>query len=268
MAGVERPLIGFTTEIINSVTNHPHRDTYAGNTLNYQEAIMEAGGEPVPLPLMTVESARSVIDGIFRRGGLHGLIMSGGVDINPDLYEEVSNGSNEPCDIQDATELYILKKAKLHEIPTLLICRGFQLLNVVEGGTLFQHLPDREQVLGQQYVDHSYGLTDMGEERLHEVEVYTATDLGRTLAPNATEEKAVIRVNSRHHQGIDRLAGSLRLVARSVNDKLAEAAEYRGSWDARGVQWHDELRGGRSLIGDLVARCSAVDLAAVPLKVA
>lgn len=155
-----------------------------------------------------------------------GLLLTGGVDVNPALYGEKKwPETDRPHRARDANELNLLRQALTQDLPVLCICRGHQLLNVAFGGSLLQHIPG----------DHHRAQAS-GESRWHEVTVMGRTRLARIYGAGVS-----IRVNSRHHQGVtpDRLAPGLTVAARSP-DGLIEAVESKAHRWVVGVQWHPE----------------------------
>ena len=100
--------------------------------LPYEKAIRDAGLTPIRLfPASNVETPE-----------IEGLLLTGGVDVNPKRYgQEPVPETNPPDDARDEMELRILKATLEARRPVLAICRGMQLLNVAHGGTLRQHLP-------------------------------------------------------------------------------------------------------------------------------
>jgi putative glutamine amidotransferase len=107
-----------------------------------------------------------------------------------------------------------------------------QVLNVARGGTLHQHLPD--VIDGR--IDHRQG--DPGEQTTHWVSVEPASLLGETLGRSRT------KVNSFHHQAVDRLGRRLQVTARA-SDGTVEAFEDGTRSFLVAVQWHAECLVGR-----------------------
>ncbi|MCH8050581.1 MAG: gamma-glutamyl-gamma-aminobutyrate hydrolase family protein [Chloroflexi bacterium] len=156
-----------------------------------------------------------------------GLLLMGGVDVNPKLYgEKPGRDAQPPQDDRDEHEKRLLEDALERDIPVLAICRGFQLLNVTMGGSLLQHIDDESHVARHD------------ESAWHEVIV--SDQASRLAAAYEGEDK--LRVNSRHHQGVTEpvLAGGLRCVASSSHDSFVEAAESAAHRWTVGVQWHPE----------------------------
>ncbi len=155
-----------------------------------------------------------------------GLLLMGGVDVNPKLYGEKRHQRTQLSqDDRDEHEKGLLEDALARDVPVLAICRGFQLLNVTMGGSLLQHIDD----------DSHRARNDVSV--WHEVIV---SDKASRLA-GAYEGEGELRVNSRHHQGVTEpvLAGGLRCVASSP-DSFVEAIESAAHRWTVGVQWHPE----------------------------
>ncbi len=160
-----RPLIGIST--YNDLAQW--RDWNSPAALipqTYVDAVRRSGGRPVLLPVGgdSAEAAATVAD-------LDGLIVSGGGDVDPARYGARAHPeTGAPNSERDGWELALLDAALAAGRPLLAICRGIQLLNVVRGGTLHQHLP---QVVGNE--EHSG--PDCGFGR-HLVRVGTGGDAG------------------------------------------------------------------------------------------
>lgn len=181
----------------------------------YMDSVEIAGGRP-----RLVEENKLPKDAA-------GLVIMGGVDVNPKLYgEKHGSHTDRPNKDRDTHEMKLLEHALERDIPVLAICRGHQLLNVALGGTLLQHIED-----------NSHRWTEKGDSAWHEIDV---TDTKSRLGC-AYEGQKKLRVNSRHHQGVtkDRLAPDLRPVAAS-HDAFVEAAESTSHRWVVGVQWHPE----------------------------
>ena len=155
-----------------------------------------------------------------------GLLLTGGVDVNPRLYGEKRGTKTDlPNKERDEHEMALLRQALERDIPVLCICRGHELLNVALGGSLAQHIE------GDGHRWH-----DDGTSGWHEITV-----IGDSRLAGVYGNGAVIRVNSRHHQGVteDRLAAGLRPVANSTDGFVEAMESEKHSW-VMGVQWHPE----------------------------
>ena len=163
-----------------------------------------------------------------------GLLLMGGHDICPDLYTETNRHSSNMDRERDEIEIALLKRAIAKRIPILGICRGMQVLNVSQGGSLYQDVV--AEMPGA--IRHDYHLDADGKDLPRN---YCAHDVMITpetlLRDIAKTEK--ISVNSLHHQGIHRVADVLRPVA-IAPDGLIEAIEIQNYPFGLGVEWHPE----------------------------
>jgi putative glutamine amidotransferase len=224
-----RPLIGVTTSEVRyarqvNPTPHgepPRREMALG--LTYLQAIEAAGGLPVVLPPLAPDAIAPLL------GRLTGICLSGGPDIDPDLYGERPHADIGPTEPDlDRFEIALAREADASGLPILAICRGAQALNVARGGTLVQHLP--QQTDGT--VEHLQA--EEGETATHTVDVEPETKLA-TLTGGGR-----LSVNSFHHQAVDRLGDNLVVSARSP-DHVIEAVEDPDRDDFLiAVQWHAE----------------------------
>jgi len=161
---------------------------------------------------------------------LDGLLLSGGSDINPKQYGQNNSGSDEVDDLRDELEIHLLREALAADLPVLAICRGLQMLNVVQRGTLIQHLPTTN-VHRQRPKDAEAGKHPVA----HEISVSPGSGLARTIGSGRHG------VNSRHHQAVCRLGDRLIVTARA-DDEVIEAIEIVDATFAVAVQWHPEDR--------------------------
>jgi putative glutamine amidotransferase len=219
-----RPLVGITAW-------RRALDTYLGvetlQTLStyYTNAVIDAGMTPVLLPAGQDPAEADRLMSI-----LSGLVLSGGDDVDPGTYGAIPETVRGNDPVVDAFEVALLEAARTQDKPVLAICRGLQILNVAMGGTL------KQDVLAVGTVHepiNSESDPDEVNARRHVVTFET----GSMLADLYGSSEA--KVNTLHHQGIDRIANELIVEARS-DDGLIEAARCDGSWWALGVQWHPE----------------------------
>jgi putative glutamine amidotransferase len=157
------------------------------------------------------------------------IVISGGGDINPATYgEDKIEKTIRVSDFRDSTELAMLKSAEENNVKTLAICRGHQLLNIYKGGSLYQDLKDN----GFTQIDHEKPFKD-ARSHVHDVNIETNSKLHTIIQENE------IKVNSIHHQAINKLGHELKITAKSP-DGVIEGIELTNNWDALGVQWHPE----------------------------
>lgn len=182
----------------------------------YEDAIRSGGMEPVPAFVGKAVSLE----------GVAGLLLMGGTDVNPKLYGESARAETDAPDEQrDAAELRLIEEALRKDVPILAICRGLQILNVYHGGTLIQHLTPTER--------HDVETEDKGVHA-HEVAIEAGTHLARIA------ETDRLRVNSRHHQAVEKIGKGLLVSARAADDGTIEALERADRRFVIAVQWHPE----------------------------
>jgi putative glutamine amidotransferase len=203
----------------------------------YAEAIRQAGGDPVEIPLNA--TPRETADLI---NTCHGVLLPGSpADVNPHKFGQEPIPECKPADAprENVDELLLQDAHNLYK-PILTICFGTQSLNVWRGGTLIQDLSPVP-------VNHSAGRT---VAVAHVAGVTPDSTLGSLVSSSEApaQEEGFLRlpVNSSHHQAIGIPGDGLRVVARSSEDGVVEAVE--GGQDPHnprahfvlGVQWHPE----------------------------
>lgn len=166
---------------------------------------------------------------------LDGIVFSGGADIDPQRYgarREPETTGIRPD--RDRSEMELMERCLQRGVPLLAICRGMQLLNVVRGGTLRQHL------------EGSAHRTAPGVFSRHDVEIADGSRLCAILGPRSM-------VPSHHHQAPDRLGSGLVPVA-AAPDGTMEAIEDPQAKMVLGVLWHPEETEDRALFEELVSK--------------
>ena len=211
-----RPRIGVTTYLADAAWGVWRRPAALVPRL-YLDAVARSGGVPVLLP--PVGSDPDVLD------VLDGLVLIGGVDVDPGVYGEEPHSTvvvTQPE--RDAHEIALFRAALDRELPVLGVCRGAQLMTAALGGTLHQHLPD---VLGHQ--GHCPDPAVFGTTTI-------TTKSGSLVADILGKES---KVPCYHHQGLRTVETPLEGTA-WADDGLVEAVELPGPTWALGVQWHPE----------------------------
>lgn len=199
--------------LIGSSPEHSRENEF----IPYQEALLAAGIRPVVL---------SPLDPISLED-FSGLVLMGGTDVNPARYGEPRNAATqEPDDRRDEAELAAIDQALSRDLPLLAICRGLQILNVSQEGTLVQHIDN---------IDRHRRKTEDKSLPAHGVEIVPGTRLAQI-----TGETRSLAVNSRHHQAIAHLGNDLKVAARDPLDRTIEAVEMPDRRFVLAVQWHPE----------------------------
>lgn len=214
----KQPIIGITAGYLKI------DDTMEGVYVHhdYHRSIVACGGIPIVIPTTNPEIAIHQID------LCDGVIVSGGEDVDPIFYQSEPHqhlGFTNPD--RDKFEIAVIQHVLEHKKPLLAICRGIQILNVALGGTLIQDIPSQLQ----DALQHTQRVP-RGRDS-HWVSVKENTTLRQIFG----SEK--VRVNSLHHQAIDRVSERLNIVA-TASDGIIEAVEYTDTSFAIGVQWHPE----------------------------
>lgn len=211
-----RPLIGLTTSQPSEGSGLGR--LFNGTSLRYMEGLEAVGALPMllpNLPELAQDYAKRVDAALF----------TGGVDVHPRHFgQHPQRGLGEVDEGRDAFEIALYRALRKLGKPVFGICRGAQMINVLEGGTLHQHLPN----ITEFWVDHAQVARPpvLG----HVVSFTEGSLLAETHGGGAL-------VNSYHHQAIDEVAPTLTTAA-TAPDGLVEAVEGEG---LIGVQWHPEL---------------------------
>jgi gamma-glutamyl-gamma-aminobutyrate hydrolase PuuD len=197
----------------------------------YVDHVTMAGGVPVLLPIGADDAAAAVI------GRLDALVLSGGPDIEPVRYGAAPDAFAERSQAdRDTWETALLLAALQANLPVLGICRGMQLINVVLGGTLNQHLPEGVGAERHRPAPGLYGTVRV--------------KLDTTALPGSLLGEAV-NVPCHHHQCIDRPGAGL-IPSGWAGDGVIEAAWVPERRFLVGVQWHPEVMDDAALFAAMV----------------
>lgn len=150
---------------------------------------------------------------------MDGLLLTGGSDIAPEfMRQEIADPSVLDKDVdpkRDRWEFAATKDALARGLPIFAICKGLQVLNVALGGTLKLDIPGH----------------NLPEQREHDIQ---------PLRYDGAPQYRLPKVNSAHHQAIDRLGEGLEVEARCATDGIIEQVRLRNHPFALGVQYHPE----------------------------
>jgi len=216
------PIIGITAG--HSQNEHGLLQIHLLRT--YVDATIRAGGTPVIIPPELPESNWKLL-----YDKLEGIIFSGGADIDPAIFHGVPHPAVHGLDHErDTLEIALMRYTVEDKKPFLAICRGFQVLNVALGGTLYTHLKDQLE----KSLQH-----DTPRERprdnylVHDIQIEKNSHLAEIIGTS------ILKVNSWHHQGVKDIPSQLKITARTA-DGLVEAMELPDSPFSIAVQWHPE----------------------------
>lgn len=216
------PLIGITTRNTEHIT---YGWPMIASPRTYSEAVIHAGAIPVliptNLPFSTLPALLAQLDGV---------IFTGGGDIetsrfNGQPHQRVYGVDRE----RDKIEFELVAKVIEDQTPFLGICRGFQVINVALGGTLYTHILDQLE----NALDHSYKPDLPASHPSHTINLKPSSLLAGIFS-NET-----VTVNSLHHQGAKEIAPQLETIGWAP-DGLVEAFILPGHPFGLAVQWHPE----------------------------
>jgi putative glutamine amidotransferase len=212
-----RPVIGITCTSTGS-DNSSH-----GIGVTYISSVEHASGTPILLPLIQSDSCIEDFLGL-----MDGLLLSGGVDVDPFLYGEESQPKMGTINVdKDRVEMILASRALEMDMPILAICRGIQMLNVAAGGTLYQDMSmiSNAVLKHRQDAPRWYGT--------HTIHVQEGSRLMDILG------HSTVRVNTFHHQAVKDTAPGF-VVSAVTSDGVIEGIESTRHTFAVGVQCHPE----------------------------
>lgn len=217
------------TKPLIAVTPSPADDDYLQGIFNidYTSAVAAAGGIPVILPLQSenIDEILSVVDGV--------VLIGGGGDVGPYRYgdETIHPATGAIHDRRDELEIALVRAAVALDLPLLAMCRGSQIVNVAQGGTMFQDISDQHS----REIEHAQSRLGVNfSEPTHTVIAEPGSLLERVYG------QAVIEVNSDHHQASKTVSPEMRVAGRAP-DGIIEAVERPDARFVLGLQWHPEL---------------------------
>jgi len=222
-----RPIIGITTyvEPASWVVWRDLETTLLPHA--YVEAVTNAGGRAVLLPPDDLDTdVLRVLDG---------LVLSGGADLGAELYGAEPEPLTDSRPQRDSGEMRLARAALELDLPILGVCRGLQILTVLAGGRLHQHLPD---VLG-----HHRHRPEPGVYGAHQARFADGSRIAGLMGDD-------LEIHCYHHQGVAD-PGTLRVTG-WAQDGLPEAVEDPAHRFVLGVQWHPEVIRDKRLFGALV----------------
>ncbi len=189
----------------------------------YVHAVVMAGGRPLLLPFPGPDANDL--------SGIDGVLLVGGPDMDPAQWGDERHPRTYGVDPErDDQEMSLFRAATAAGVPVLAVCRGLQIVNVAQGGSLHQHLPDLPHIRA-----HGDTTAGLGPDT-HPIDVVAGTLLAKVVGVPTVEA-----CSSEHHQGVDRLGDGLVVSARAA-DGIVEGLEMDspgGSWMVA-VQWHPE----------------------------
>lgn len=221
-----RPRIGITMRL-----EMPTSRFYLGR--DYSEAVEAAGGIPVHIGLIPkagyIAELLSELDGV--------LLPGSNTDVDPHYYgQEPHHRLGTVIPEKDETDRLVLAEAERLNLPILGICFGMQALNVWRGGSLIQDI--ETQIKGS----HKHEQGSPPHRNSHGLKIAKGSILSGL--PAVKTAKGGVRVNSSHHQAVDKLGKYLRATAWALDGVIECIEDTRKDRFVLGVQWHPELTRG------------------------
>lgn len=228
---MKKPLIGLACDVqVDGI--HPfHRvgEKYTAAVIDAMDAV------PVLIPCMAERGEDKPMDLEALLSSLDGLLLPGGYsNVEPRHYGEQSRPGTLHDTRRDALTLPLIPTAIKMGVPLLAICRGFQEMNVVYGGTLHQHVHEIDG-----FMDHRENKDDPREvQYAHAHEV--------SLSPNGVLAElygeTTAKVNSLHGQGIKQLGHGLQVECRAPDGLVEAFCDPQAKAFNMAVQWHPEYQ--------------------------
>ena len=214
---MKKPLIGITldSEKKNTYSKFPW---YALRE-NYLTSLIKFKAIPIPLTheVKLINNYCNLLDGL--------VITGGDFDIDPKIYNQNNKGTKNTKNKRTDFEIKICKKFIGINKPVMGICGGAQLINVACGGTLIQDLD--KKVINHEQINPR-------NETSHNININKKTKLYNIF----NNDK--IKVNSAHHQSVDKLGKNL-IISAIAEDGVIEGIEHKKHKWCIGLQWHPEF---------------------------
>ncbi len=223
-----KPLVAMNADFRPATKKDPTAYTYLA--AGYYDAVERAGGIPLILPPLSVESdvdrVLELVDGVVLVGGADldprrdGFMLHPSVRLTPSRREEFDRK--------------LMQRIAERRLPVLGIGAGMQLINVTQGGNLFLHVPeDMPKALPHK------DLLDPAHR--HALEVVPGTLMERIYG------EGEIRVNSMHHMAVDEVADGFVVSARCPDGVVEAIESTMDDWFAFGTQFHPENESASAL---------------------
>ncbi len=222
-----KPLIGVNADFRSATKDRP---AYFLLCAGYFDCVSRAGGIPVIVPPLAEEAD---LDGVL--SVLGGFVLIGGPDLDPRRDGFMRHPTVRPMDSRrEDFDRMLARQIAKRRMPVLGIGAGMQLLNIVQGGNVFLHLPE-----------------DLPDALPHKDPQDPGHRHGLEVVPGSLMERVYgdgeIRVNSMHHMALDEIALAFKVTAQSP-DGVVEAIESRSDdWFVIGTQFHPEATSASAL---------------------
>lgn len=191
----------------------------------YAQSLDRAGAAMVLVAHLQPEDAGRVLE------HMHGLVVTGGGDIDPALYGQEVTESERIEPTHDARDLALIREARRRRMPVLGICRGLQALNVAFGGVMTQH----------SLADDNTAHPTLSDDPLERNEYRHVVEFIAGCRMAAIYGASQRKVNSLHHQAVVAPGEGLEVVGRSHDGAIEAVESADPAWPVLAVQWHPEM---------------------------
>jgi putative glutamine amidotransferase len=245
-----KPVVG-----INGDFRPSKKDGQALSWFNtgYYDSITAAGGLPLLIPPYAsdadLKQVLQTVDGVVLAGCTQ--------DLDPIKLGLTPHPHTRPMPVRrEEFDRRLAKMAVEMRLPIVAIGSGMQTLNVVCGGTLFQHVTEE--------VPKALHHRDSVEKpNRHLIEIVEGTRCWDVYGPGE------IRVNSDHHMAVNQLAPLFRMSAKSPDGVIECYESIDDDWFCLGVQWHPEDETSSALdmqiFQEFLAACQGVQPTILPM---
>lgn len=228
---MRKPIIGLACDVRMDGVNAYHR---AGE--KYAAAVIDAmGGVPVLIPALNERGDQPGMDLDALLDGLDGVLLPGshsnlqpfhygGEHIDGTLYDER----------RDSLALPLVSLAIKKAVPLLAVCRGFQEMNVVYGGTLYQHVHEQAGFMDHREDTHASREVQYGHA--HQVQLIANGVLAELYGADEAS------VNSLHSQGVKQLGHGLQVEAKAADGLIEAFSDPSAPAFNLALQWHPEYQ--------------------------
>jgi len=235
------PVIGVLPDFQNGADNTYSKKDFYAIRKNYIDGISSAGGLPIIITYdyAKIDNYLNIIDGL--------MVVGGYMDIHPNRYGENFIHPSVKLNLtRENFEHEFVSKALQTSLPIFGICNGMQLISILHGGKILQHIPDHPQFMDHEQ-SHFAEFKEYGAP-YHEITVDKNSNFYRITQ---TEK---FSSNSSHHQAVESIGDGLKVVG-TASDGIIEAFEKPNHPFCLGVQWHPEFHTSQAdekLFGEFV----------------
>ncbi|MFL5341038.1 MAG: gamma-glutamyl-gamma-aminobutyrate hydrolase family protein [Gemmataceae bacterium] len=220
MAFSARPVVGINVDLVAATKQTA---SYIRLAAGYFDSVYAAGGLPLVLPPL---NKGDELDALLDK--CDGVVMGGGLDLDPRRSNLPTHNAVVPMAARrEESDRLLLRRVLDRKMPLLAIGVGMQQLNVMQGGSLFLHLPE-EMPKSLPHFDPT------GGPHRHIVLLEPKTRVDDIYGGGE------IRVNSAHHQAVKALGAGLKISAKSPDEVIEAIESTDPRWFCVGVQWHPE----------------------------